>query len=133
MRKHNLIHVPVNLDKFVDQQLDTWIDSAITAFHHYKEDTSYIVEDGVIKPVDFTSTGIVQDSTNWSDGLHQFLQLKHNLALTMESMTTNFMSNIGYFQRNKSKLFGLTGTLGSQKARKTLSELYDVDYVNETA
>ncbi len=84
----------------------------------------------MIKPVDYSSTGIVQSSTNWSDGLHQFLQIKHSLKMTSETFTTNFMSNMGYFKRYGSNLFGLTGTLGSEKAKKVLSEVYNVDLIN---
>ncbi|CAF3422734.1 unnamed protein product, partial [Rotaria sp. Silwood2] len=84
----------------------------------YQENVHYIVHDGLIKPVDYYSTGIVHSSSNWSDGLHQFLQLKHNLKMTSETFTTNFLSNIGYFKKYGSNLCGLTGTLGSEKARQ---------------
>jgi len=43
---------------------------------------SYIVSDGLIKPVDNTTTGVVQNSTNWCNGLHQLLQRKHGLKMT---------------------------------------------------
>lgn len=111
---------------FVDNQIPKWIDSAITAFH-YQNRIHYIVQEGLIKPVDFSSTGIVQSSSNWSDGLHQFLQIKHNLKMTSETLTTNFLSNKGYFTRYGSNLFGLTGTLGSDKAKEVLSYVYRVD------
>lgn len=116
------------LEEFVEMQLPKWVDSAILALN-YSEGIHYVIQDGAIKPVDYDSTGIVQSATNWSDGLHQFLQLKHNLALTSETITTNFLSNIGYIKRYKSNIFGLTATLGSTNAKIALSETYGVDFV----
>ncbi len=37
---------------------------------------------------------------------------------------------MGYFKRYGSNLFGLTGTLGSPKAKEVLSEIYSVDLIN---
>ena len=117
-----------NFKEFIVKQVPKWINNAIVAFN-YQENTHYIVHEGIIKPVDYNSTGIVQSSTNWSDGLHQFLQIKHELKMTSETFTTNFLSNMGYFKRYNSNLFGLTGTLGSEKAKEVLSYVYKVDLI----
>jgi hypothetical protein len=37
---------------------------------------------------------------------------------------------MGYFKRYSSNLYGLTGTLGSNKAKEVLSEVYNVDLIN---
>ena len=126
--KNDIVKVPKNFAEFVDSQIPKWVDNAFTAFN-YQENTHYIVDEGVIKPVDYSSTGIVQCSTNWSDGLHQFLQIKHALKMTSETFTTNFLSNIGYFKRYGSNVFGLTGTLGSERAKEILSRVYKMDLV----
>ena len=120
------IKIPKHLEEFVKMQIPKWVESAVTAFE-YQEKVHYIVDENLIKPVDYTSTGIVQSSTNWSDGLHQFLQLKHNLKMTSESLTTNFLSNREYFTKYKTQLFGLTGTLGSEKSKQVLIDIYNVD------
>ncbi|CAF1106068.1 unnamed protein product [Rotaria sordida] len=122
------LKIPKNFSDFVHSQIPKWIDNAITALI-YQENVHYIVHNGLIKPVDYYSTGIVQNSSNWSDGLHQFLQIKHELKMTSETFTTNFLSNRGYFTRYSSKLFGLTGTLGSDKAKQVLGDVYHVDFV----
>ncbi len=96
---------------------------------NYRENVHYVVHEGEIKPVDFHSTGIVQSSTSWSDGLHQFLQLKHNLKMTCETLTTNFLSNMGYMSKYQN-IYGLTGTLGSGTARNVLKDVYNVDLIN---
>ncbi|CAF4022221.1 unnamed protein product, partial [Rotaria sordida] len=122
------IKIPKHFVDFVDTQIPKWIDNAITALN-YQKNVHYVVQEGLIKPVDYYSTGIVQSSTNWSDGLHQFLQIKHNLKMTSETFTTNFLSNRGYFTKYRSNLFGLTGTLGSEKAKQVLVDVYKVDLV----
>ena len=131
----NAIRVPTHLREFVDYQLTTrWVDAAISAILSFEEEQDYVIGNDErlirrIKPVDFESTGMVQSSTNWSDGLHQFLQVKHGLCVTPESLTTNFLSNTGYFRRYGNNLYGFTGTLGSDKAKEVLSKTYDIDYV----
>ncbi|CAF4075923.1 unnamed protein product [Rotaria sordida] len=120
--------IPNNFVDFANLQIPQWADNAIIACN-YREDVNYVVRDGLIKPVDFYSTGTVQSLSNWSNGLHQFLQIKHNLKMTSETFTTNFLSNIGYFKKYGKNLFGLTGTLGSDASKKVLAEVYDVDLV----
>ncbi|CAF4506229.1 unnamed protein product [Rotaria sp. Silwood2] len=117
-----------NFLDFVNLQIPQWVDNAIIACN-YREDVNYIIRDGLIEPVDFDSTGIVQNFSHWSNGLHQFLQIKHNLKITSESLTTNFLSNIGYFKKYEKNLFGLTGTLGSDASKKVLADVYDVDLI----
>jgi hypothetical protein len=66
-------------------------------------------------------------------GLHQFVQLKHSLHVTTENLTSSFISNKGYidlYKKNSedsSKIFGLTGTLGSGSEEKLLSEIYKIN------
>ena len=106
----NRVYIPSNFTQYLEKQKSKWIVNAIVALN-YHENVHYVVQDGHIKPVDYYSTGIVQSSTSWSDGLHQFLQLKHNLKMTNETLTTNFLSNIGFMHKYE-QVFGLTGTLG---------------------
>ena len=49
--------------------------------------------------------------------------------MTCETFTTNFLSNIGFINAYK-KVYGLTGTLGSEKARYVLKDVYKVDLIN---
>jgi preprotein translocase subunit SecA len=127
--KRKKFQIPVNFFEYFNKQKLKWINNAIEA-STYEEKKHYIIQDGQIKPVDFNNTGVVQNSTNWSDGLHQFLQIKHNLKMTCESFTTNFLSNVGYFNYSFKKIFGLTGTLGSPKARQVIQQVYNVDLIN---
>ncbi|CAF1444874.1 unnamed protein product [Adineta steineri] len=122
------LEIPNNYKEFYETQKSKWIYNAIEALN-YQENIHYVVQEGQIKPVDYFSTGIVQSSTNWSDGLHQFLQIKHNLKITSETFTTNFLSNVSFINNYKN-VYGLTGTLGSAKGKNVLKDVYKVDLVN---
>jgi len=39
--------------------------------------------------------------------------MKHDLKITPESLTTNYLSNVGFFKRYGKNLYGLTGTCGA--------------------
>jgi len=122
------VKIPTHLKGFVQMQLPKWIDNALLAFE-YQENVHYVVQKGKINPVDFYSTGIIQGSTHWGDGLHAFLQIKHRLKVTPETWTTNFISNVGYLQRYGTNLYGVTGTLGSKKAWQVMEKSYNVDLI----
>jgi len=127
--KQGLIQIPVNFEEFVEKQVSHWIKNALSACVEFQEEAHYLVRDQRVKPVAFDSNGTVQNSTYWGDGLHQFLQLKHEVQLTSESSTTNFLSNMAYVKRYGSRMCGLTGTLGSKVARKNLSRVYKVECI----
>lgn len=52
----------------------------------------------IVAPVDFSNTGIINHNTQWSNGLHQILQVKELLKPSSESLITTYISNMGYFQ-----------------------------------
>lgn len=132
--KNAQIIVPKHLQLFAINQLSLWIENAFIARDRYQLECNYMIKPDEqrinrITPIDFSNTGIIQAHTTLSDGLQQFLELKHGLKLTSLNMTTNFLSNIGLFNRYKDKMFGLTGTLGSQDAKQLLCEVYSVDTI----
>jgi hypothetical protein len=124
---------PSNLKEFVNKNLKTWIANAYRA-KLLKEDDHYIIGDkeskkeGQIIPM-AKDTGVEQMNTNWNNGLTQFLQLKHSLKLTDESLKAVFISNINYFKRYKN-INGMTGTIGGVKERSLLADnkLYDLNF-----
>ena len=69
-----------------------------------------------IIPVDFRATGIMEKNKRWGDGLQQFLEMKHQVAVSPMATVTNFLSNYHFFQRYSSAggIFGVTGTLGEE-------------------
>ena len=124
------ILVPSHLQSFVEKQAPVWAKSAITALSmSEKRDYLIIEQDGkkVIAPIDYASTGVVQERTSWMNGLHQYMQIKHNLAMTSESFTSSFISNMAYFKRYQGQIFGMSGTLGSTHEQELLKQVYGVD------
>ena len=61
-------------------------------------------------------------SSNWTNGLHQFLQIKHEVGFRPESLTTNYLSNWAMVDKYKHGMIGLTGTLGSRGSFQLLDE-----------
>jgi preprotein translocase subunit SecA len=117
--------LPANFKVFAKEQVNNWVDMSILATR-LKEKVDYIIKDNEVKPIDAENTGIVQTNTQWQNGLHQFLQMKHGLRITPESFTTCFISNVGYFKKYQN-VYGLTGTLGSEESKKLLEDVYKVN------
>ncbi|XP_044261297.1 protein translocase subunit SecA-like isoform X2 [Tribolium madens] len=126
--------IPQHLKEYVRDKLDVWLKNALHAKYNCHEHQQYRIMkndtgDEVVTPVDYLNTGVTLKNTIWSNGLHQFVQLKHNLYLTFESLTSSFISNIGYIKCYRDEnIFGLTGTLGSQAEQELLSSIYNVNY-----
>ncbi len=64
----------------------------------------------MVIPID-KSTGTYQKNTKWSDGIHQFIELRHGIEPSVDSLVTNYESNLIYFQRYSHYLYGMTGTI----------------------
>ncbi|CDW77534.1 protein translocase subunit seca [Stylonychia lemnae] len=126
------IKIPNILKSLVLKKLNEYVSNAFTAKKMNLNDP-YILnmrqKNGRVVVMD-KETGVEQKSTQWSNGLHQFLQLKHQDRLTQESFRAVFISNLKYFQNYNGKIYGLTGTLGSKVERKLLSDLYSLKFFN---
>ncbi|CAD8204793.1 unnamed protein product [Paramecium octaurelia] len=117
----------INYIKFMKK---TWIENAILAKFHFQESKHYLIDNNNVRIIDFQNTGVVhKDNMQWQKGLHQFIQLKHNLPITPLRISTNYLSNVGFFKRYQSQLLGLTGTLGSQVTQNLLGKQYTLDFV----
>lgn len=126
--------IPSHLYDYVERSFERWIEIAYTAKYLYTENVEYKLVDievrgeRVIVPVDNENTGVSMENTILSNGLHQFLQLKHGLHLTYEHLTSSMISNVAYVKNYKSNIFGLTGTLGSNAESDLLSEIFNVQF-----
>lgn len=124
------LKIPEHLQNLIiEHQLEQWISCAIYGKYNSKQNQNYILDKGKVIPVDSDNTGVLQEHMNWSNGLHQFLQIKHGAKITPESLTTNYISNVAFFKRYGANICGLTGTLGSESAQKLLERTYGVDSV----
>ena len=124
--------IPEELHVFIKKNLMSWIQSATVA-KFYQPNKEYIIDidrresasDRYPKIIIMDNeTGVEQESSEWSNGLHQFLQLKHHLRLTTESIKSVYMSNISFFTKYYVNVMGVTGTLGSTAEEKLFQKLY---------
>ena len=121
------INLPIHLRDYCVSRLRYWIDNAFLAFKMLPR-REYIVEDTAVYPVDYTSTGVVETHKKWSDGLQQFLEMKHHLSRSPLSLITNFLSNIDFFERYGSNIVGVSGTLGNDAEKKFMRDTFSVEF-----
>uniref|UniRef100_A0A096M611 SecA family profile domain-containing protein n=1 Tax=Poecilia formosa TaxID=48698 RepID=A0A096M611_POEFO len=105
-------YIPGFLSDLVDSKLKLWIENAFCA-QSMEKDHEYIC------------TGVVQNFMTWSDGLQQFLEMKHMFKLSDMTTITNYMSNVGLLQKYKNQIYGLSGTLGQQAEIETMRKIYE--------
>ena len=116
-----------------DSQLKSWIEKAKKALE-YKKDEQYIVrynEEKGKKEVQIIqlSTGRVNVGSRWSNGLHEFIEVKEGLEPETESNTIASISHPSFFN-NYNIIFGLTGTMGSDIERTEILNIYKLDSFN---
>ncbi|CAF4194854.1 unnamed protein product [Rotaria magnacalcarata] len=120
-------------------KLKRWVDSAFQA-RIMTEDDHFVLNipktDGQNNQKQKTivvldkDTGVEQYSARWSHGLAQFLELKYRRKLSVECLKAVFIANKAFFQRYKSCLYDLTGTLGSENSQSFISDLYYVKFAD---
>jgi len=88
------------------------IEQTLRAHAVYEKDKDYVVKDGRIIVVD-QFTGRLLQSNRFSQGVHQALEAKENVAIQEESRTMAEISYQNYF-RMYSKLAGMTGTAATE-------------------
>ena len=113
------------LAKISDARLVRWIESAQIAFYQKLQDRDYIVGKD-IQIVDYANTGRINAGCQWQHGIHQFLQIKHALSPTPESLTAASISHPTYFGKY-SEIYGLTGTMGIEAEREEIRDVYGVE------
>ena len=85
------------------------ISQLLRAYSLYERDVEYVVTpDGKVLIVD-ENTGRVMPGRRWSDGLHQAVEAKENVAIERETRTYATITIQNYF-RMYEKLAGMTGT-----------------------
>jgi len=84
------------------------IENALKAKELFHRDQDYIIKDGAVVIVD-EFTGRLMFGRRWSDGLHQAVEAKENVAIQQESQTMATVSFQNYF-RLYEVLSGMTGT-----------------------
>lgn len=118
--------------------LRKWLSSAQNVLFKKLEKRDYIVKpvrkhseentcsSHEIVILDYMNTGRLNEGSQWRDGVHQFLQAKHKLKITPESLTAASLAHPTYFGLYKC-IMGLTGTMGEAVEREEIQKIYGVD------
>ncbi len=97
------------------------ISQLLRAYSLYERDVEYVVSpDGKVMIVD-ENTGRVMPGRRWSDGLHQAVEAKENVAIERETRTYATITIQNYF-RMYDKLAGMTGTAETEATE--FSDIY---------
>jgi len=99
------------------------ITQLLKAYCVYEKDVQYVVKDGKVIIVD-DNTGREMPGRRWSDGLHQAVEAKENVAIEKETQTFATITIQNYF-RLYEKLAGMTGTAETEAAE--FHDIYRLD------
>ncbi|QEH33054.1 preprotein translocase subunit SecA [Aquisphaera giovannonii] len=99
-----------------------YVERALRAQIAYLRDRDYVIHDGEVVIVD-EFTGRMMPGRQWQDGLHQAIQGKEKLEITLETITAARVTVQDFFKRYK-KIAGMTGTATSDAAE--LRRIYKV-------
>src|SRR6266446_944168 len=86
--------------------------AALRAHHLFHRDQHYVVQNGEVVIVD-EFTGRLMQGRRWSDGLHQAVEAKENVAIQNENQTLASITFQNYFRMYR-KLAGMTGTADTE-------------------
>ncbi len=101
------------------------LNQALKAHTLYHRDKEYILRDGQVMLID-EFTGRMMDGRRLSDGLHQAIEAKENMAIQMENQTLASITFQNFF-RLYPKLSGMTGTAMTEAAE--FADIYGLDVV----
>ncbi|CAF3427659.1 unnamed protein product, partial [Rotaria sp. Silwood2] len=136
LHRERHIQVPRYLHSFVLRHLGVFIEHTKRAMFMRHNDEYVVDVDHKNASSDLSpritiidkNTGVDLTTSQWSEGLHQAIQLKHGCRLSPISLKAIFVSNVGFF-KGYERINGLSGTLGSVEESKSLVALYEADLV----
>ena len=95
----------------------------LKAYCLFEKDVHYVVQEGKVMIVD-EHTGRLMPGRRFSDGLHQALEAKENVAIEKETQTMATITIQNYFRLYK-KLSGMTGT--AETEANEFHQIYKLD------
>jgi len=101
------------------------LSTSLKAHHLYHRDQHYVSQNGEIVIVD-EFTGRLMSGRRWSDGLHQAVEAKEDVAIQPENQTLASITFQNYF-RLYGKLAGMTGTADTEAYE--FQEIYGLETV----
>ncbi|KAF6739997.1 Protein translocase subunit SecA [Oryzias melastigma] len=139
-KSEGFIVIPSVLKEYVENQLPVFAENALRAIkmtlgREYMIDKASEADNvqsphhDAIIPLDFQASGVLEKNKRWGDGLQQFLEMKHQLAISQLSNVTNFMSNVHFFKRylKEKGIYGVSGTLGGTAEKEFLNRQYKTE------
>ncbi|WP_181882244.1 preprotein translocase subunit SecA [Helicobacter aurati] len=115
-----------NLYAIENASLSHHLDQALKANYLFVKDKDYVVQNGEVVIVD-EFTGRLSEGRRFSEGLHQALEAKENVAIKEESQTLADITFQNYF-RLYDKLGGMTGT--AQTEATEFLEIYKLEVIS---
>ncbi len=103
-------------------QLYEYVERALRGQIAYLKDRDYAIQDDEVVIVD-EFTGRLMPGRQWQDGLHQAIQAKERLEITLETITAARITVQDFFKLYK-RLAGMTGTAWSD--HRELTRVYKV-------
>ena len=99
---------PVGPHSHATDKLHKHLERALQAHYRYRLDQHYLIREGKVIIVD-EYTGRIQPDRHWQDGLHQAVEAKERVPITVPCDPLAQVTFQSYL-RNYSKLAGMTGT-----------------------
>jgi preprotein translocase subunit SecA len=126
---------PAEVDAFQSfwpERLQMLIHSALIALD-YEEGREYLIKtaqsssDQIKKSIVIIdqSNGRLAERSRWSHGLHQFLEIKHDIVPEEEHVTPCSVCHPVYFQKY-SHIYGLSGTIGAEIEKLEVHKTYSI-------
>ena len=120
----------IDLNSLPDEKLETWIKSAYHALYELNEKTDYVIQarrkrgGGIKKTIQIVDleTGRISENSRWSNGIHEFLEVKHDIEVAKESLSPITLSHAVFYQFYRT-ISALTGTA----ERYQTKEIYQID------
>ena len=124
--RHKLMAADSSLFDPQNMTLVHHINQALRAYHLFRKDHDYIVEDRQVIIID-EFTGRKMAGRRYSDGLHQALEAKEGVSIQQENQTYASITYQNLF-RQYEKLAGMTGTALTEM--QEFGEIYNLDVVD---
>ncbi len=129
---------PETINCIKENQFAKWILSAYQALINLHLDEDYVIKpieerteescQNQITIIDKQNTGRLQEASRWQDGIHEFLEAKHDLPIKTQGITVAALCHSVYLNYYP-HIYGLTGTLGTTREKKEIAELYRIDSI----
>ena len=121
------IEKKLGVSNLYEKDFDTihHLEQALKAREHFHKDRDYVIKDNEIVIVD-EFTGRLMFGRRYSEGLHQAIEAKENVAIKQESKTLATISFQNYF-RMYTTLAGMTGTAATEA--EEFKKIYNLETV----